>query len=395
MTEAALETHVNARLTDNLTGGQIQEVLDALIHNAVSPIVRESNSFDLQVGYVLSQTSRNKKRKLSSLPREASIDTMCQFLVADDKDTKVKLISAMRLERGFIYNFVVKFLKETGCYLDLYREWLSSTSRKTKHQHSVRLSALEKSVGCSRGSLFQCIQTANDYLELAYTFRNTVVMNYLRHAFKQAKSFTKMKGPNFDFNDVYQNFLAAVTKAVDKYDASKGALTSYINFWLLNAQTTSNSTHGHEYGIAYTIPQLQKKALAEKSSKAKSVNFGVSLQKLVGDADDKKELVQYIAGDASVEQDMLDAEQIDTIRALVKHADPKGIARLYLDIDEVFSKKEKKKMLRTMRKQLNLVPVREGNTVKFIEKRCVKNKKPRNTVKTTSDTNTTPLATGD
>lgn len=357
----------NDKLTDNLTGGQIQEVLDTLILQSVSPVIRGSDSFDLQIVYILSSTARNKKRKLSSLPREDSIDQMCQFLCSSDREEKVRLIGTMRLERGFIYNFVVKFLREVEGYERLYQEMLTAKTPKEREQYERRMEAMEMSVGCDRRSLFHTALTSKDYLELSYEFRNTIVMNYLKHAYKQAKAFVKMKGKNFDLNDVYQNFLAAITKAVDKYDASKGALTSYVNFWLLNAQTTSNSLHGHEYGIAYSIPQLQKKALAEKSRKGMNVNFGVSLQKIVGSDGEETELGQYIAGDVSVENELLEAEEVDAIRALAKTADIRGIARLYLDIDEVFSKKERRRMLRVMRKQLGVVPRKnEQGKVEFV-----------------------------
>lgn len=366
-----LDAHPDETLTDNLTGGQIQEVLDTLINAAVGPIIRGSSAFDLQVIHLLSCTARNRKRKLSSLPREVSIDTMCQYLVSSNADDKVRHVAAMRLERGFIYNFVVRFLKETHGYVELYKEWLQTKKKSERKLKRVRLQVIESSVGCSDDKLFQVITSSHDYLHLAYKFRNTVVLNYLRHAFKQARSYVRMKGPNFDIQDVYQNFLAAVTKAVDKYDASKGALTSYINFWLLNAQTTSNSNHGHEYGVAYSIPQLQKKALAEKSIAGKNVNFGISLDRMVsgnGDNDEQKELVQIIAGDESVAEHLLAEEELDVVRSLIKHADPSGIARLYLDIDEVFSDKEKKRMLRTMREQLNVMPVKErGGKIKFVK----------------------------
>lgn len=374
----AMDVHPDAGLTDNLTGGQIQEVLDTLIIEAVSPIILGSDAFDLQIAHLLSATARNRKRKLSSLPRDVAMDAMCQYLSTSDRELKVKLLKSMRLERGFIYNFVVRFLDECEDYQRMYREWLMTRNKAKRRERRHRLTAVERSVGATNCNLFQIISSSRDYLELAYRFRNTIVMNYVRHAYKQAKMFVKSKGPNYDFKDVHQNFLAAVTKAVDKYDASRGALTSYINWWLLNAQTTSNSLHGHEYGIAYTIPQLQKKSLASKSRKAKHVNFGVSLDKMVGSEDDRKELVQFIAGDQSVEQEILNDEELDTIRGLVKHADHKGIARLYLDIEEVFSKKEKRKMLKTMRAQLGVVPVRDGEgTVQFAEVKTLEATPPK------------------
>lgn len=363
-----LTGHKNKNLTDNLTGGQIQEVLDMLINQAVGPIIRCSSAFDLQIVHVLGATARNKKRKLSSLPREESIDLMCQFLSSEDADAKIQMASAMKLERSFFYNFVVRFLKEVDGYQKLYVKWLRAKSHKRKVNLSAQLAAIENNVSADRKTLWSSVCSAEDYLGLAYTFRNTIVLHYVRHAYKEAKAFVKVKGKNYDFNDVYQNFLAAVTKAVDKYDSSKGALTSYINWWLLNAKTTSNSLHGHEYGVAYSIPQLQKKAHAEKSSKAKQVNFGISLDKLVGSGEDRKELVQYIEGDWSVEEELLSNEEVVTIRALAKSVDPKGIARLYLDLDEVFSMKEKRQMVTAMQSQLGITPARDdGGNLVFVE----------------------------
>lgn len=364
---AALSTNEvmeDVSLTDNLTGGQIQEVLDTLIHQAVSPIIRTSDVFDLQVIHILGSTTRNRKRKLSSLPRDESIDTMCQFLVSDSGEEKVRLIGAMKLERGFVYNFVVRHNREAAGYIELYQDHVGQV--KPDRLVDLRMAAIEASVGGARDTLYMALLNSRDCLELAYKFRNTIVMNYHRHAFKQAKAFVKNKGANFDFKDVHQNFLTAVTKAVDKYDSSKGALTSYVNWWLLNAQTSSNSTHGHEYGIAYTIPQLQKKSLAEKSNKVSRVNFGVSLDRMVGTDEDKRELSQLIAGDVSVETELLGDEELDRVRALAKHADIRGLARLYLDIEEVYSKKEFRKMVRTMRKQLGVVPTKTPDGIRFV-----------------------------
>ncbi len=343
-------------LPDNLTSGQIQDVLDTLILEAVKPIVLNTNSFDAQIVHLLGRTVKNRKRKLSALAREEVIDLMCAFLTTADKAYKVKLLSAMKLERSFITGFIVNFLKEVDGYTALYRGAIADKSAERQLHDTKRCNAIERAVGSDHDSLFGTIASARDYLTLAHTFRNKIVMNYFKHSFKHARAFVESKGRNFDVMDANQNFLAAVARAIDKFDASKGALTSYINFWLLSAQTSSNSLHGHEYGIAYTIPQNQKKALAEKSSKTGEVNFGVSLDSLVNSDGDETTLEQYLQGSQSVEKDILHDEALDEVRALAKSADIRGLARLYLDIDEVFSLKEKRQMVRTMREQLGVLP---------------------------------------
>lgn len=341
-------------LTANLTGGQIQEILDSLILEAVKPIILGTEIFNLQISYLLTTTTKNKKRKLSALPREESISMMAQYLATSDREERTNLLAVMKLERGFIYNFVVKLLKEIEDYPGVYQRYLVETNKIKRANYDKQLTAIERSVGCDRDHMFHVINSATDYLAVAYEFRNSIVMNYLKHVFKQAHDYVKMKGQNFVLDDVYQNFLAAVTKAVDKYDSSKGALTSYINFWILNAKTTVNSSHGHEYNLAYLIPQLQKKALTDKNtskSKKGQVNFAVSLDAKTGkDDDSSNDLKEYIAGEDSVEEQITKEEEIHELRALIKKADIRGVARLYLDIEETFSRKEYGLMLRDMGK---------------------------------------------
>ncbi len=344
--------HEKAKLTHNLTGGQIQEVLDFLIYSSLTPLVKSSDVFDIQIVYLLGITARNRKRKLSALPREEFITSLCHCLISNDRDKKIHILTNSKIERGFVYNFVVNFLKETNGYNDLYRKFLFAKGND-KVVLDMRLRAVEQNVGNNRNHLFSSINIASDYLDLTYEFRNAIVSNYVRQAYKQAKSFVAMKGKNFDFKDVNQNFLAAITKAVDKYDCSKGALTSYINYWILNAQTCTNSEYGYEYGIAYTIPQLQRKAMAQGKGDG-DVNFSVSLDSLTSPGDDESPsggLQEYLEGSPGVDVGIQAAQELQLVRYLAKCADIGGLARLYLDIDEIFSKKEKKKMLRTMKEQ--------------------------------------------
>lgn len=339
-------------LTSNLTGGQIQEVLDFLIYESLSPLVKSSDVFDVQIVYLLGLTARNRKRKLSALPREEFMTSLCHCLISDDREKKIHILTNSKIERGFVYNFVVKFLKETDNYVELYQKFLfaKGTDRVIL---DLKLKAIEQNVGNSRNKLFSTINIAQDYLELAYEFRNSIVSNYVKLAYKQAKAFCKMKGSNFDFQDVYHNFLTAITKAVDKYDCTKGALTSYINYWVLNAQTCSNTDHGHEYGVAYSIPQMQRKQMAQGNNSSGDVNFSVSLDKLVNpDSEDGQSSLQdYIVGDVGADIKLEQQQEMETVRYLAKCADIRSLARLYLDIDEIFSKKELRDMRNNMRAQ--------------------------------------------
>lgn len=341
-------THDLNKAGFNLTGGQIQSALDLLIHQAIRPIIVHTSVFDLQVVYLLALSARNKKRKLSALPRNEFLSVLSHYLIYPDREEKFALLAASKLERGFIHNFVVGFLKATESYRQMYSDYMrelrrDSTSMLTRTL-DAKLRVMEQHVGCSRQHLFPILNSVEDSIALAYEFRNSIVENYMKKAYQQAQAICAYN-KNFDFKDVHQNLMASITKAIDKYDATKGALTSYINFWMLNALTSSHS--GHEYGIAYTIPQAHKRELAQ-SNNVNSINFSVSLHTPIEGSEDVT-LADKIADDKPThEEEIIRQEEEDTLRYLIKAADYRGLARLYLDIPEVFSPKEVKKMKKYM-----------------------------------------------
>jgi hypothetical protein len=137
---------------------------------------------------------------------------------------------------------------------------------------------------------------------------------------------------------------------------------------VLNAQNDAGSDHGHEYGTAYSIPALHRKQLAE-GSKA-DVNFSVSLDQIVtAGGEEKTELSNYLIGDLGVDIGIEQEQELDIVRYLAKCADIRSLARLYLDIDEVFSQREYSLMMKTMREQntLNIATVAATTTK---ERRC-------------------------
>ena len=328
----------------NLTGGQVQEVLDHLMYRALEPIVLHSTIFDAQLSHLLSVVATNRKRKLSALSREDFLNKLCFSLLCADPVLKYETIRTSKIERGFVYNFVVEFLKHVGDYAKAYEQYLIKPDTKT----DMRLAAIERNVCFSRERLLPAINTCSKYLDKTYEFRNVIMSNYLRHAYKQAMAFCSQRGENFDFLDVYQNLVVSVAKALGKYDSSRGALTSYVNYWLLNAQTYASSEHGHEYGIAYTIPQSTRKSMAENSGAVADVNFSVSLDSML--AEDLS-LGDLLTNGKTVDGDAQQEQENERLLMLIKKADRSGIARLYLDIGEVFTVNELRLMDETTLKK--------------------------------------------
>lgn len=336
---------------ENLTGGQIQEVLDFLIYRGLEPIIRYSSVFDVQLVYLLGIASTNKKRKISALDREVCISKLCTALTTSDLELKIDCISSCKLERGFVYNFLVNFLNIAKDYEVLYTKYLTCQTHSDKTTLDLKLSAIERALVFSREHLFYVLLRSRKYVSLAYEFRNKIVLQYVKHAHRQSHVYCKDKSDNFDVADVGQSLLASVTKALDKYDSSKGALTSYINYWMLNTLTYAGGPYGHEYGIAYTVPQSFK-----RSSTKTQVNFGVSLNTLLSE-DSETQLYEVMAnGVPGVEASLIENSEAEALAYLTKSADTDGLARLYLDLSEYISVKEKMRMVKSMYRQLGYYP---------------------------------------
>lgn len=323
----------------NLTGEQIQQTLDLFLYKALEPIILNSDIFDSQVSYILARTSQNRKRKLSSLVREDVISSLCTYLTLTantDRSERFELIREARLERSFVHIFITRVLKHNEDYIYLYNRYMISPKTERKFM-KAELDLMARDIGTDRQGLYRIMTLSKAYLEKFYEYRSTVLSHYLKHCSKQAKMYIEVNsGSNYDFHDARQSILKSVLVAIDKYDSNQGALTSYINWWILNAQTCS--TVDHEYGIAYTIPQSHRKKIA--TQEAADVNYSVSLDTVISDEDEDRNLHSTLSDKVALEQEYETHEDHRIVQYLAKCVDSRGCARLFLDVGEYFSKNE-------------------------------------------------------
>lgn len=327
----------------NLTGEQIQKVMDMLLYKALEPIVLHSQIFDSQVAYILTLVANNRKRKLSSVPREELIENLCTYLTHTDPVYKFKVFRNCRIERSFIHGFLRRFIDLNRDYLRAYQAFIINSNEETKTQ--VDNMAYIAAGVTSRRHMYTMLTISEAYLKKFYEFRTTILNNYVRHSSTQAKSHMSASQSNqIDFKDLKQSILKAIVVALDKYDSGKGALTTYINWWILNAQTCSAD---HEYGVAYTIPQSQKRKLAE--GKSNEVNFSTSLDAMhkQGEGDDRNLHASLTDGHV-MGDDFERLENQQLVQLLAKEVDRDGVARLTMDIGEFFTREEREIMRQHM-----------------------------------------------
>lgn len=329
----------------NMTGEQIQQIMDMFLYKALEPLILFTNVFDPQIEYLLVLIATNRKRKLSSLDRGVVVEKLAAYLSVSDRRQKFDFIREARLERYFIHRFINQFLTDNMDYVEKYKNFLTDPSR----EQQVELDTIATTVGrCSRADLYKTLKITSAYLKRFYSYRNTVIGHYIKNSNKLAKAHVTNSHSNSSYKDLVQSILKSIITALDKYDSRKGALTSYIQTWAKNATTT---TKEHEYGIAYTIPQTQRKKLFE--GKSTDVNYGVSMDALYSDEDEDGSMALHsiltpsIPLDTNIEHD----EGLRLVQKLAKKVDPLGIARLSMEIGEYFSPVERRVMQAQMREE--------------------------------------------
>jgi hypothetical protein len=321
-------------MSENLTGGQLQEVMDTLLYEALAPVIMYTKIFDTQLIYLLALGAKNKKRKISSLDRDKLNDLLSRAIQAEDPEQKLYYIKKLHLERSFVSVFLNRFIDKYKPFLSIYALYMNDAKNRTVYRDKL-LPYIDSCGSLSRSDLFLAITKCAYALEKYKTYFGKVVGQFYKLCFIYAKNLIDTNPNNYDMNDVIQNLNRKVVVALNKYDSNSGALTSYIKWWLYNSITCSSSEH--EYGIAYTIPQNHKTR--------DTVNFSISLDAKLNSDEGDMALADVIASDdIELSEGVVSSDIIKRIGLVVKSADPFGIARLTLDIPEVFTDSELRKM---------------------------------------------------
>ena len=309
----------------SFTSAQLVSVMDFLLYNAIDPIIEHTTMMDRMMSYVLSFAQMEPRRKISS--DKGSLPTrILQFLTLPQSSHKKrsKLIREMKLERSILYYCVDLFLKMS----DGYEEKEVAATRLTKFTQeytdlSLARKELDETLG-TVGSIFAARSRAKFWINRFYSFKNDIEMRYSAYVEGVARGYTKDK-PDLDTKEVAQNMMIYVSKAIDKFDESKGSITSYIQIWTRKAMLDTKLNQ--QYGAAYSIPQKVKKKIVDGLAQP---NFRKNV--------DLEDLDTVLDAGESIE---MEAEEKDRdIRMLAKIADPSGIGRILMGIREILNEKE-------------------------------------------------------
>jgi hypothetical protein len=296
------------------TDQQMMSTLDHLLKLAVEPIIRYTKFLDYQIPAIIHWYATNTGRKIAMTDKQRTLYFLNLWFMFPPEE-KVKLWRKIKFERNIAFFLCSQFLALTEGYIDLeFQQAVNPTEEKAEDLHRI-----EQGVGAS-DNLGRIVQTVRMWTQQAARFRNQILERFMRHAMMQAYKY-HLGNPRSNFDDVCQNFLMAVNKAVNKLDPDKGTLTSYANRWITNAK--HSPVVPHEYGISYSLSPHIKRAVAKGDSQLMNISTDLSSEEV--------ELAKY-------EHDIVDQlernDQILQVRKLAKIADPLGFARRELGIEE-------------------------------------------------------------
>lgn len=302
-------------LGTNLTGGQIQAIMDTLLYESVNPIFTCTSYLDDLPGNLISNIVRDGRRKISAIPTEEVLPSLCEsvrLLATGDKLGSFKILSKSRIERNIWVNSAQRFLILTEDVPEIYRD---ATSDK-----DARLLRIGHRAKTRVDRLFSVRTHVYEYLAAYTDFKVKIVRQYINMAHQYANTYFQDNG-SLSREDMVQSLIAAISKALDKYSSDKGAVTSYIKFWMLNVRTGNEGALSNM--CAFDVPNSHKIRIAR--GETENLNYSSELtDKMVHNTH---------------EADEHDEDQLRILR-LIKLGDPTGVYRLANGITETFSASE-------------------------------------------------------
>lgn len=262
-------------LKENLSGRQIMAILDRLLKGALQPVLTLTNLCRRGLCDVLAQFSFDSRRRLGDLDRQSTIDSLFSAAVAGNQARHARLVLSMHLDRGIGSQIITAFLRETSRLPDIERRLLANRHDRGAQQELFRLA---RRLGCTQPHrLAAGLTWCRHYTSLYDKFKGMVVAKYRRFVLSQARIAIENSALPMDLQETIKNYMMAVSKALDKYNSNRGALTSYIQQWLKNERT--NPEFDPRYAQSFGLSGGSRREVAGRyASGASGVNnFALSL----------------------------------------------------------------------------------------------------------------------
>lgn len=294
------------KIKENYSSSQYIDVLDRLLFKAIKPIIFNTDYVNDLLVELMHLSMVNHRRKISNLDRDVFITMVFSYLISD-KEQQYKLIKKMKIERTFIILVIKMFCDDCKNYVE------SLTCISGKKESKLRKSLIEKKVCLIKTkSLLPVLTEVKKFFDDAIEFKKQIIEKYIRHTIVAAQNHYKVNDSKMELDEIIQTMFVYVSHAIDKYDQTKGTLTSYITTWLQHAR---NQSSVNELETSFILPHAKRNEIK---------NASVSLESI--------EHLEH--------EDNENNDDITRVRQLAKLADPLGFARMAMDIQEYLTREE-------------------------------------------------------
>lgn len=289
---------IKEQIEGNLSTVQYLRILDASLYRAMEVIVTNTQYADQVMAKMLAWSVPNFRRKLSMADKGKLIPGMMSFLLDNDPASRCKRLRELKLDRGGLFYCIRSFLSfvetdylpMTECSEELPKGVVGDAMAYCKS----RMNDLDVAVGLApKANLQQVYLETKYWYEHAERFKQQILEKYTRLCLVNAqRDYTGYFNHRRSLDDIVQTYLYMASRAIDKCDSGRGALTSHIQNWFMTGRTILNREQPTE-------------SLEEST---------------------------HLDEDLAVEE--ADTENATYLQALIRHVDPKGLGRYLLGMDE-------------------------------------------------------------
>lgn len=288
-------------IKDNYSSGQLIDVMDQLILHALRPILESSNWMNSYMGNIIGWYSNNNKRKISKVGKPKLLTLMTTFLFLPTVEEKLECISLMRLERSFLFSALADWTKMAQGYASAYVRYEASGRQLIAEEKRLQVYSQQLGLQPSSRDHYGAVLDCLFWEKQATAFKSQIMEKYYRSMIMEAKNVYVSTDHRISLDDLIQDMTIITSKAIDKYDATKGTLTTYIEWWW---KAVKNST----------LEDLVKES-------------ALSL-------DEHASTLANQASDVSVEEELIKKEDNSRLQELACAVDPIGLGRIFLGIYE-------------------------------------------------------------
>ena len=306
---------VKEKINVSLTSYQYLTVLDSMLYEAISPIIVGTKFFDVFLSQVIGWQTLNPKRKTCGVGRVGLATLSTLFFLTMDPKQKIKLVKRMKLHRNILFECISR-------WLDLLADYPKLASEIGNEEVARKLTELQDKALVRVGfGLHSTYADSMFWYKKALAFKEQIMEKFTRMVISTAqRDYADMLDKGLvstteRLDDMVQSYMMTMSKAIDKCDADRGVLTTYIQSWLKSARNN-----------------VEKRASNDGNQIHRRLGNGQKIEYV-----DLEDVQDTVTDDDERERE----DRIRRVRVVAKVFDPKGYGRIMLGIQEHLSEEDK------------------------------------------------------